>query len=123
MSSGWSLRRLGSGILLAAVFAASGGFHHHERLSGFTRPEAPSSPEQVVSNHSPLSKASHWHSVVRAADDTCLTCHGQRFAAETAPAHDPAPADVDLFASHCAPRDAARPDRFGDPTRGPPSVS
>lgn len=123
MSAGWSLRRLGSGILLAAVFAASGGFHQHERLSGFTRPEAASSPNRVVSSHSPLSKVSHWHSVVRAADDTCLACHGKRFAALTPQAHGPAPLDVDRFASHCAPQRTARLNRFSEPSRGPPSVS
>ena len=123
MSAGWSLRRLGSGILLAAVFAASGGFHQHERLSGFTRPAAPGSPESVVSAHSPLSKASHWHSVVRDADDTCLACHGKRFAALTGRAHGPAPATLDHFVSHSAPQAAASASRFGDPTRGPPSVA
>lgn len=123
MSASPGLRRLGSGILLAAVFAAAAGFHQHERLAGFTGPAAQGSSGRVVSGHSPLSKASHWHSVVRAADDTCLACHGKRFAAVAERALGPAPAHVNLFASHPAPQRAARPHRFGDPTRGPPSVS
>ena len=122
MSDGRHFRRLAAGVLLAAVGAAVGGFHQHQSLSGLISP-APGSSERVVSHHSPLSKASHWHSVVRSDEHPCLACHAHRFAAVIRGAHGHAAVAVGLFVSHAAPLGAAFLSRLGDPTRGPPSLS
>jgi hypothetical protein len=123
MSNGRHLRRLAAGILLAAVIASAGGLHIHESLSGLISPTAPGASDRFVSNHSPLSKASHWHSIVRADDHPCLACHAHRFAAVMRGAHGPAAVALGLFVSHAAPVRAAFLSRLGDPTRGPPSLS
>jgi hypothetical protein len=123
MSSGRQLRRLTAGLLLTAVVAAAGGLHNHQSLSSLVSPATPGSPEQVVSNHSPLSGASHWHSIVRSDDHPCLACHAHRFAAVMRGAHGPAAVALGLFVSHAAPLRAAFLSRLGDPTRGPPSLS
>ncbi len=67
-------RRFAAGILLLGVLAAA-GLHHHEDLAG---PVAGGSLERVLSSHSPLSRAAHWHSGVRVKDDPCLACQSQR---------------------------------------------
>ena len=75
------LQRLAGGFLLLAAFAASGSLHHHEDLGGALLPSSVSGGlERVVSSHSPLSKAAHWHSGVRVKDDPCLACSVQRAA-------------------------------------------
>jgi hypothetical protein len=123
MSDGRYLRRLAAGILLAAVIASAGGMHFHESLSGLISPTAPGTTDRVVSHHSPLSKSSHWHAVVRADEHPCLACHAHRFAAVMRGAHGPAAVAVGLFVSHAAPLRAAFLSCLGDPTRGPPSLS
>jgi hypothetical protein len=121
--AGSRLRRLsGSVLLLAAVLAATAGLHHHPDLARIAA-AGPAGGHQVLSSHSPLEKASHWHSVVRAHEHSCLACHLHRFAAIPERAHDPAPAHADQFVSHAAPSHAAQVFRLDDPTRGPPSVS
>jgi hypothetical protein len=67
-------RRIAAGILLFGVLAAA-GLHHHEDLAGAVS-GAPL--ERVVSNHSPLSGATHWHSGVPVKDDPCLACQSHR---------------------------------------------
>ncbi|HYX22208.1 MAG TPA: hypothetical protein VFA98_15300, partial [Thermoanaerobaculia bacterium] len=64
------LRRLAAGLLVLGAFAAA-GLHHHEDLAG-TVSGAPL--ERVVSGHSPLSRAAHWHAGVFVKDDPCLAC-------------------------------------------------
>jgi hypothetical protein len=74
-------RRLWAGILLAASFAVSSAFHNHEDLAGALQGGlAGSAVDRVVSGHSPLSRAAHWHSGVRVKDDPCLACQSQRLA-------------------------------------------
>jgi hypothetical protein len=70
-------RRLWAGILLAASLAVSSAFHNHEDLAGGLQASA---VDRVVSSHSPLSKAAHWHSGVRVKDDPCLACQSHRLA-------------------------------------------
>jgi hypothetical protein len=75
------LRRVAGAIVLLAVLAAAGGLHHHGDLFGaFQGGGAGAATERVASNHSPLSKAAHWHSGVSVKEDPCLACHGQRMA-------------------------------------------
>jgi hypothetical protein len=116
------LKRLASGVLFLAVLAFAGGPHHHDNL-GFFSAGPTDGPSRIVSSHSPLSKASHWHSGKRVQDDPCLACFLHRFAAMPERAHDPAPAHADQFVPHAAPPRAAQVFRLCDPTRGPPSVS
>ena len=115
-------RASGAVLLLAAVLAAAGGLHNHPDLARIAA-AGPAGGERVVSSHSPLEKASHWHSVIRGHEHSCLACHLQRFASIPERAHDPAPAHTDQFVSHAAPQRAAQVFRLSDPTRGPPSVS
>ncbi|MFY9550439.1 MAG: hypothetical protein WAU32_04755 [Thermoanaerobaculia bacterium] len=82
------LQRLAGGFLLLAAFAASGSLHHHEDLGGALLPGSGSGGlERVVSSHSPLSKAAHWHSGVRVKDDPCLACSVQRAVGMPASTH------------------------------------
>ena len=69
-----SVRRLGAALLLASV-AAAGAIHHHEDLAGAV---AGTGADRVVSSHSPLTKAAHWHSGIHVKDDPCLACSTQR---------------------------------------------
>ena len=114
------LRRVSGGILLLAVaLAATGGVHHHPDLARI----AAAGGERVLSTHSPLEKASHWHSVIRGHEHSCLACHLHRYEAVPERAHDPAPGHSDQFVSHASPRRAAPVFGLSDPTRGPPSLS
>ncbi len=126
--AGRQRRRRISGVilLLAAVLAAAGGLHNHADLAkiaaaGFG--DNTGHGHRVVSSHSPLERASHWHSVIRGQDHACLACHLHRFAAVVAQAQGAAPTDVGLFVSHERPLAALLAFRLGDPTRGPPRVS
>jgi hypothetical protein len=113
------VRRLVVVGLLAAVLASAGGIHNDP---GFARISAAGGGgDRVISAHDPLEKASHWHSVIRGHEHSCLACHLQRYEAIPARAHDPAPAHADQFVSHAAPQSEAQVFRLGDPTRGPPS--
>ena len=72
-------RRFAGAVLLLAVLAAAGGLHHHDDLFGAFQGGAPgAATERVASNHSPLSKAAHWHAGVSVKEDPCLACHGHR---------------------------------------------
>ena len=114
----------GAILLLAAVFAAAGGLHNHADLARIAAAGmAPAGGERVVSNHSPLEKSSHWHSVVRVQDHSCLACHLQRFAAVASRSQSAAPSGVGLFHSHAGPSRSVFAFHRSDPTRGPPSVS
>ena len=74
-------RRLAGAILLLAVLATAGGLHHHDDLFGaFQGGAAGAATERVASNHSPLSKAAHWHSGVSVREAPCLACQSQRMA-------------------------------------------
>jgi hypothetical protein len=74
-------RRLAGAVLLLAVLAAAGGLHQHGDLFGAFQGGADGATvERVTSNHSPLSKAAHWHSGVSVKEDPCLACHSQRMA-------------------------------------------
>jgi hypothetical protein len=125
MSAERRFRRLiGSILLLAAVLAAAGGLHNHVDLARIAAAGmAPAGGERVLSNHSPHEKASHWHSVVRVQDHSCLACHTQRFAAVASRSQSAAPSEVGLFQSHAGPAGFASAFRLSDPTRGPPTVS
>lgn len=72
-------RRVAGAIVLLAVLAAAGGLHHHGDLFGaFQGGAAGATVERVASNHSPLSKAAHWHAGVSVREDPCLACAGHR---------------------------------------------
>ncbi len=62
-------------LLLLATVAGAAALHHHEDLAGTV---GGAGGDRVVSNHSPLSKASHWHSGIHVKDDPCLACSTQR---------------------------------------------
>ncbi len=119
MRARFSLKRLVVGGLLAAVLASAGGIHHHPDLARISA----AGGERVLSTHDPLEKASHWHSVIRGHEHSCLACHLHRFAAIPERAHDPTPAHADQFVSHAAPQRASQVFRLSDPTRGPPALS
>jgi hypothetical protein len=108
--------------LLSAILAAAGSLHH-EDLSRFAVSTGNPEAGRVVSSHSPLSKSSHWHSVIRVHEHSCLACHLHRFAALPGDTHEAAPAHTDQFVSHATPRLAAQVFRLSGPTRGPPSHS
>jgi hypothetical protein len=117
------LRRVSGGVLLlAVVLAATGGVHHHPDLARIAAAGS-AGGERILSSHDPAENASHWHSVIRGHEHSCLACHLHRFAAIPERAHGPAPAHTDQFVSHAAPQGAAPVFRLGDPTRGPPAVS
>jgi hypothetical protein len=116
-------RLVGTGLLLALLVAAA-GIHNHADLARIAAAGGGlAGTDRVLSSHSPLEKASHWHSVIRAHEHSCLACHLHRFAAIPERAHDPAPAHADQFVSHAAPQCIAQVFRLSDPTRGPPSHS
>ena len=117
------LKRLACGVLFLAVLGVAGGPHHHEILGGGFGQVRSDSASRVVSNHSPLSRASHWHSGKRVQSDPCLACLVHRFAAVAPRAHGIAPVHVGLFVSHAVPQGPALAFRLCDPTRGPPSFS
>jgi hypothetical protein len=112
-------RAWGGVLLLASVLGATAGVHHHPDLARI----AAAGGERVLSSHSPLDKASHWHSIIRGHEHSCLACHLHRFAAIPKRAHEPAPAHADQFVAHPAPRLAAQVFRLSHPTRGPPATS
>lgn len=116
------LRRRASGavLLLAALLGAAGSLHNHADLAAYGPGLARG---HVHSNHNPLEKASHWHSIVREREHSCLACQLHRFAAEPSRVPGTAPSEVGLFVSHATPCGVAAVFRLGDPTRGPPSVS
>ena len=117
-------RQVVGALLLIAATLAGAGLHHHEDLARYAAGADPGALSgRVVSNHSPLSKSSHWHSVLRVQEHACLACHHQRFAAIAARAHDPAPSQIRLFVSHVSLLGPALSLRLCDPTRGPPSLS
>jgi hypothetical protein len=92
------MRRLWAGLLLAASFAASSAVHNHADLAGAIQGQlAGNLAERVVSTHSPLSKASHWHSGVVVKEDACLACQSQRFAGVAATPCREAPISVATF--------------------------
>jgi hypothetical protein len=115
-------KRLVVGGLLLAVLAAAAGTHEDLARSA-TSASSSANGDWVVSSHSPLETASHWHSVIRGHEHSCLACHLHRFAAVPERAHDPAPAHTDQFVSHAAPQRATQVLGLSDPTRGPPSHS
>jgi len=69
-------RRFAVLVLLAAVGSAA-ALHHHEDLAG-NLAGAVAGVDRIVSTHSPLSKAAHWHSGTHVKDDPCLACSSQR---------------------------------------------
>jgi hypothetical protein len=85
-------RRLAAGVLLLGALAGA-GLHHHEDLVGASGAPA----ERFLSSHSPLSRAAHWHSAVRAKDDPCLACQGQRAAGLALAARREAPLTIAFF--------------------------
>ena len=117
-------RRLTGGALLLAILLLAGGLHNHADLAAIASAGfSPSGGNHVLSGHSPLSKASHWHSIVRAPDDACLACQAQRHAAVVSRTPGLVPETAGLFVSHPVPQGTAPVFRLGDPSRGPPSVS
>lgn len=114
-------KRFLAGWLLLATLGAAGGLHHHDIFAGFEAGHPGAA--RVVSNHDPLSKASHWHAGTRASDDPCLACHVHRFAAMVMRAQGSAPVATGLFVIHAVPQGAAPVFLLGDPTRGPPVLS
>ena len=92
------MRKLWTGLLLAVTFAASGALHNHEDLAGAIQGRvAGNAVERVVSTHSPLSKASHWHSGVVVKEDACLACQILRFAGVAATPCRETPISVSRF--------------------------
>ena len=122
MSSGRRLRRLTGGLLLLAVMAAAGGFHNHQSLSSLVSPPTAGSSEQVVSTHSPFSKASHWHSVVRSDDDVCLACHSHRMAGLAAHASLSGPVLITSLAGDAVASKPVSIASFANGSRAPPSL-
>jgi hypothetical protein len=110
----------GAVLLLAALVGAAGSLHNHADLAGYGPNPARG---HVHSNHNPLEKSSHWHSVVRERDHSCLACHLQRFTAEPSRLRAEPPGQTRQFVSHAAPFGVVAVFRLGDPTRGPPLFS
>jgi hypothetical protein len=117
------LKRLACGVLFLAVLGVAGGPHHHEILGGGFGQGRSDSASRVVSNHSPLSRASHWHSGKRVQSDPCLACLIHRIPAVAPRAQGIAPTEIRLFVNYGEPAGAALVFRLCDPTRGPPSLS
>ena len=122
MSSGPRLQRLTAGILLAAVVATAGGLHLHENLAGLIAPMSPGAPDRVVSHHSPLSKASHWHSIVRTDDHPCLACQSHRMAGLAAHASLELPVLIIEFAGDAVSSKPISIASFANGSRAPPSL-
>lgn len=117
------MRRLWAGLLLAASFAASGALHNHEDLAGAIQGQlAGNAVELVVSTHSPLSKASHWHSGVVVKEDACLACQSQRFAGVAAnPSHE-APTSATRFVPGVLEASAGSATPLSNGSRAPPPL-
>ena len=122
MSDGRRFRSLTASLVLAAVVLAAGGLHNHESLSSLVSPSASASSEKTVSNHSPLSKASHWHSVVRADDHPCLACHSHRMAGLAAHASLPSLVRIAGFARDAVASKPVSIASFANGSRAPPSL-
>jgi len=119
MSAGFKLKRLTSAVLLVAAVAASGVLHHHEDLSGGFFPPA---GDRVVSSHSPLEKAAHWHLGVRVKDDLCLACSVHRSIGMPGAARFDAPILTPLLAAASAAAGSRSFTRIAYGSRGPPAL-
>jgi heme A synthase len=115
-------RRLAAGVLLAAIIASAGGLHVHESFAGLVSPTSTGAPERVVSNHSPLSKATHWHSVVRFDEHPCLACHSHRMAGLAVNASVSLPVLIAAFAGDEVASKPVSIASFANGSRAPPSL-
>ena len=111
-------RRFAAGILLLGVLSAA-GLPHHEDLAGAV---SGASLERVVSGHSPLSHADHWHSGVRVKDDPCLACQSHRAAGVAPEPCRETPLTLALF--HATPWSlpTVSGDAASHDSRGPPAL-
>lgn len=116
------MRKLWAGLLIAAGFAASGALHNHEDLAGSIQGLAGNALERVVSTHSPLSKASHWHSGVVVRDDACLACQSQKFAGVAATPCRDAPISVATFVPRGQEASASSAAPLSNGSRAPPAL-
>jgi hypothetical protein len=107
-----------AGILLLGVLAAA-GLHHHEDLAGAV---SGGPLERVVSGHSPLSHADHWHSGVRVKDDPCLACQSHRTAGVTAKLCREAPIALALFHPTVSSLPTVSSEVASHGSRGPPAL-
>ncbi len=117
------MRKLWTGLLFAATFAATGALHNHEDLAGAIQGRlAGHAVERVVSTHSPLSKASHWHSGVVVKDDACLACQILRFAGVAATPGREAPISVSQFDPTVEGASHLSESAFSNGSRAPPAL-
>ncbi len=117
------MRKLWAGLLLAATFAASGALHNHEDLAGTIQGQlAGGAIELVVSTHSPLSKAPHWHSGVVVKEDACLACQSQRFAGVPAKPCREAPISAARFVPGVLEASAGSATPLSNGSRAPPAL-
>ena len=111
-------RRFAAGILLLGVLSAA-GLPHHEDLAGAVS-GAPL--ERVVSGHSPLSHADHWHSGVRVKDDPCLACQSHRAAGVAPEPCRETPLTLALFHATTWSLPTVSGDAASHESRGPPAL-
>ena len=105
-------------MLLLGVLAAT-GLQHHEDLAGAV---ARAPLERVLSSHSPLSRAAHWHSGVRVKDDPCLACQSQRSAGVAPEPCREAPLALAYFQATPSPLSPVSTGIATHGSRGPPAL-
>jgi hypothetical protein len=116
-----NLRRTAAGLLLAAILAAGTATHHHFGLAD--EGEAGKSSESILTRHDPLSRAFHWHAILKIVqEEPCWVCHWNRlFGLGITIAVSLTPSAGDALAL-LPPRAARSVARFTRLSRGPPSL-
>ena len=114
-------RRLAAWALAAVVFAASAAPHRHFGLADEGAGDKAS--QSVLTTHDPLSRAFHWHAVLKIVqEDACWACHWNRVAGlSSTSAYRPALLPGRALAL-LPPRSALSVARFTRLSRGPPAL-
>lgn len=112
------LRRLAAGLVLCGALGGAGLLHQDDLAASAPGATA----ERVLSAHSPLSRAAHWHSAVFVKDDACLACQLQRFAGVAAEPCREAPLAAADFPATFTPTSLASAAVESHGSRGPPAL-
>ncbi len=113
--------RLSAWALAGAVLGASVVPHRHLGLD--SEPGVERASTSVLTTHNPLSKASHWHAVLRIVEeDPCWACHWHRIGILSPSAAAIGPVRASRRLAALPPRSAVSVARFTLRSRAPPSL-
>lgn len=114
-------RRLAAWALAVAVFAAGAAPHRHIGLEDEGAGDKPS--QSVLTTHDPLSRAFHWHAVLKIVqEDPCWACHWNRVAGLSSISTYLAALLPGQALALLPPRSALSVARFTRLSRGPPPL-